>query len=140
MITKFTLTGTDNDGFRHRYSIKKNENFKKVFLKFMEDLHFNPKVIGRIFMGNELDKKGEEVQVQLKISEFEDCIRHFQNSKYDVDVFFGKRKVIIVGRTKERIPMVKHLENKAKWIKAFEIKKIQEENKLKRKLPLQKIK
>ena len=49
---KFTLTGTDNDGFRHRYSFKKTEEFKKAFLKFMADLKFDPKIISRTFFSS----------------------------------------------------------------------------------------
>jgi hypothetical protein len=123
---KFTLTGTDNDGRRHRYSVRKNELFKKSFLKFMEDLGFNPEIIGKTFWSSD-EETGE--CIELKISEFEDCIRHYQNKKFDVDVFFGKLKIILVVRTKSREKMVDHLEKKASWIKKSEVKKIREKNK-----------
>jgi hypothetical protein len=34
------LSGTDNNGFRHRYSIVKDESFKNNFLNFMAGLGF----------------------------------------------------------------------------------------------------
>jgi len=122
---KFTLIGTDNNGFRHRYSFRKTEAFKKSFVKFMENLDFNSKDIKGTFMGYDKDEK----LINLKISEFEDCIRYYQNKKYDVDVFYGNKKIIMVVRTKKRIPMVEHLVKKAGWIKPIKIKKIK--NKIK---------
>jgi hypothetical protein len=133
---KFTLTGTDNDGFRHRYSIKKDKNFIKAFIKFMEDLDFDSEDIEGIFYGE--DDEGKIIKLNIK--EFEDCIRYYQNKKYDVDVFFGRFKVIIVVRTKTRVPMVDHLENKADWIKPLEAKKIRESKKFRFVAPKQKAK
>ena len=119
---KFILTGTDNDGFRHRYSIKKNEDFKEAFLKFMEVLEFDSKKIKQTFFTSDEDDN----PIELKIADFEDCIRHYQNKKFDVDVFYGRFKVIIIVRTKGRRPLVEYLEKKAGWIKPSEIKKIKE--------------
>jgi len=130
----FILTGTDNNGFRHRYSIKKDEKFKKAFLKFMGDLEFDKQDINETFLSE--DEKG--CLFVLDIKEFEDCIRYYENKKYGVDVFFGKSKVIIVIRTKTRKPVVSHLENKAGWLKPLEAKKIRESKKIN--VPLQKIK
>ncbi len=138
MKKKLILTGTDNDGFRHRYSVKKNEGFKESFVKFMGHLGFNPEKVKSIFFEECEDKKGNFIQVELKVADFEDCIRHYQNGKFDVDIFFGKLKIIIVVRTKTRDSMVKFLENEADWIKALEARKIRENNKRKL-LPLQKI-
>jgi len=136
MVTKNTITliGTDNDGFRHRYSVKKNEAFKESFVKFMKDLDFDEKIIKGTFMTyDQYDNP-----IKLKISDFEDCIRHYQNKKYDVDVFYGKFKIIIVVRTKFRTSVIKYLEKKAKWIKLLDVKKIKEKSKSK--IPLQKMK
>ena len=132
---KFTLTGTDNDGFRHRYSVRKNEAFRKAFLKFMEDLGFDSDGIDKQTFYFQDDPGNYH---RLKVSELQDCIRHYQNSKYDVDVFFGKAKIIIVVRTKKRVPVVKHLENKAGWVKPLKIKKISGRERLKVKIPIKK--
>jgi|TARA_Y100000310_G_scaffold328062_1_gene395455 hypothetical protein len=123
---RLVLTGTDNDGFRHRYSIKKNDQFKKAFLKFMDKLGFDSEEIDETFYYED-DETGE--RGELKISEFEDCIRHYQNKEFDVDVFYGRFKIIIVVRTKGRKSMVDYLENESGWIKASEIKKIREKDK-----------
>ena len=136
MKKKFILTGTDNDGFRHRYSFKKNEEFKKSFLKFMVELEFDEKIKSSWNSGHE-DKNGNWIDVELKVSDFEDCIRHYQNKKFDVDVFYGKDKIIIVVRTKTRNSIIKYLRKNVKWIKLLEVKKIRENNK-KRLIPLQK--
>ena len=140
MKNKFTLTGTDNDGFRHRYSVKKNEGFKRAFVKFMVDLEFDEKKIKASWDAGFYDENDEWVPRVLKIAEIEDVCWHYQNKKYDVDVFYGRFKIIIVVRTKGRVSMVKHLENKAEWIKPLEIKKIQKEKASKKEMivPLRK--
>ncbi len=130
----FILTGTGNNGFRHRYSIKKDKNFIKAFVKFMVDLDFDEEEIKKGFSGE--DEKGNFIE--LSIDEFEDCIREYENKKYDIDIFFGKAKVIAVVRTKTRKPMTDHLEKKAKWVKPISAKKIKEGKKVS--VPLQKIK
>ena len=63
----FILTGTDNNGFRHRYSVRKNEQFKKIFVKFMVDLDFDEKWMESLFQKNDVDDN----LIELKISEFE---------------------------------------------------------------------
>jgi len=124
---KFTLTGTDNNGFRHRYSIMKNEDFKKAFVKFMVDLGFDGKnIMGRF---EYQDEETDELIV-TKVKDIEDVCDNYDNHKYDVDVFYGKFKVIIIVRTKDRMPMVKHLKNEAKWIKPSIIKRIKEGKKI----------
>ncbi len=135
---KFILTGTDNDGFRHRYSIKKTEEFKEAFAKFMEVLEFDPERIKKMFISEVEGEKGEQIITELKVADFEDCIRHYQNKKFDVDVFFGRLKIIILVRTKGRVAMVRYLEKKASWITLIEIEKIKKENKkMKKSIPLQ---
>jgi hypothetical protein len=135
MKGKFTLTGTDNDGFRHRYGIRKNEKFKKAFYDFMGVLEFDVEKIKRGFFIFD-ETKGD---VELKISDFEDCIRNYHNKKYDVDVFYGKAKIIIVVRTKKRDLMIEHLEKSAGWIKTISAVKIKSKNKKKVLVPLQKM-
>ena len=143
MKSKFILIGTNNNGFRHRYSIKKNEAFKKAFLKFMIDLDFDEEKMKRNIMNeftvNFFEDDGKEITRTIRIEEVEDVCRHYENAKYDVDVFYGRLRIIIVVRTKKRIPMVRHLEKKSIWIKPFEIKKIKKERKRKGipKIPLQ---
>ena len=132
----FILMGTDNNGFRHRYSVEKNEQFKKVFISFMGDLGFEEKEIMQTFLRGYEDGM-DEIDRELKISDFEDCCRHYENKKYDVDVFYGNKKIILVVRTKSRRPLLDSMEYKSKWAKHLSIKKIEE---VKGKVPLQTIK
>lgn len=131
MKNRFTLTGTDNYGFRHKYSVKKNEGFRVAFINFMKHLDFNEETISKLFLYEEDSGNIKK----LKIADFEDCCRHYKNRNYDVDVFFGYRKIIIVVRTRKREKMVEYLENEAGWISAFEIKKIQEKR-IKNEIPI----
>ena len=134
MKKKFILTGTNNDRFRHRYSVKKIEEFKETFIKFMVDLGFEDDKIKSMFWSEKED--GECVTIRVK--DLEDLCWHFNNKRYDIDVFFGRFKIILVIRTRERAPMVEHLEKKACWIKPLKIKKLDDKHKIK--IPLQKLK
>jgi len=125
----FVLMGTDNDSYRNRYSVEKNEQFKEVFIKFMKDLGFDG---GKIKQGFWIHDENEDIE--LKISDFEDCYRYYENKKYDVEVFYGNKKIILVIRTKERRKMLDNLESKSKWKKFPKIIKIKE--KVKKKIPL----
>jgi len=130
----FVLTGTDNNGFRHRYSVKKNEQFKKIFIKFMSQLGFDEKKIMECFWTYDESNN----RIELKIVDFEDCYRYYENKEYEVDVFYGNKKIIIVVRTNSRRTLLDNLESKSKWIKPIKIKKIKE-NKKGKKIPLQTI-
>ena len=121
MSSKFILSGTDNNGIRHRYSVVKNEEFKKAFIKFMTELGFDPQEIDRGFSYIETLEDGTEQHVFLKVAEIIDVCWYYKNQKYEVDVFFGKEKIILVVRTNQkdkmdgRINMIKHLELGSDW-------------------------
>ena len=125
-MKKFILTGTDNDGFRHRYSLKKLDEFKEVFINFMIELGFDEEKTKNSFKSGYYDEEDQYIEFELKVKDIEDICWNFQNKKYDVDVFFGRFKIILVIRAKERVSMVNHLEKKANWIKPLGIKKIKE--------------
>ena len=124
----FVLMGTDNDSYRNRYSVEKNENFKNIFIKFMKDLGFDEGKIKQGFWSYDDDNKFE-----LKISDFEDCYRYYENKKYDIEVFYGNKKIILVIRTKERRKMLDNLESKSKWKKFPKVIKLKKD---KKKIPL----
>ncbi|MGD9276000.1 MAG: hypothetical protein PVJ67_02410 [Candidatus Pacearchaeota archaeon] len=131
------LNGTDNNGFRHRYSFDKTKDFKKSFLSFMGSLGFdkgkiNDKFIVRTYEDD--DNEGETEKVFIKeVFDLVDVIWFFQNEKFEVDVFFGKDKVIILVRTKDnkktREKLVDELERKSKWISEEEKEKRLKKNK-----------
>jgi hypothetical protein len=123
---EFILTGTDNNGYRHRYSVIKNEQFKGIFIKFMGDLGFDEgKIKGEFWV--EYDEDDKYIGRELKISEFEDCCRYYDNKGYEIEVFYGNKKIIMVIRTKIRRELLDNLESKSKWIKPIRIKKIKKE-------------
>ncbi len=119
---EFVLMGTDNDGVRHRYSVEKNDGFKGVFIKFMEELGFDGAAIKKQFEEHHFDDETEEeVYKTLKVSEIVDVCKYYKNNEYELDVFYGKDKIILVIRTnqkKERVRRAKlldDLEPKSTW-------------------------
>ncbi len=137
------LNGTDNNRYRHRYSFEKNEQFKTGFIKFMKDLEFNEKELKKIkekfiiqsFKENE--KGGEDIVINLKIIDIVDVCWYFQNKKYEVDVFFGEKKIIILIKVKSkqyREDVLDNLEEKSGWISEEEKEKRLNKNKLKERI------
>lgn len=126
------LNGTDNDSKRCRYSFEKNEAFRKGLIEFMKRLQFNEKELKNIeekFSYEIEGEDGEEIKVRLKVSAIKDVCWHFENSKYDVDVFFGLRKIVVVVRVKRkqnRERLVDALESMVGWISEEE-KKVRNE-------------
>lgn len=139
-FSKLVLNGTDNNGIRHRYSFEKTYTFKKGFVDFMESLGFEKEkeLENRFFYKYENDK-GEEVIKELKPSDFQDVVWFFQNKQYEVDVFWGSKKVVLLVRTNQKTQrtrrknMLKELESKANWIseqeKKIRLEKIRGTNK-----------
>jgi hypothetical protein len=128
MKDKFILNGTGNNGFRHRYSFDKTKAFKKGFLDLMKKLGFDEKVKDKFILRENEDEGEEERIILLEATDIEDVCWFFENNKYEVDVFFGAKKIIILIRTKNRREMLDYLENEADWISEEE-----KENRLKNK-------
>lgn len=126
VIKYLKLIGTDNNGVRHRYSIEKNEEFKNAFVKFMTSLRFYEKDIRKTFNGN--DDEGNPLE--LKIADFNDVCVYYYNILYEVDVFYGNRKIILVIRTGQekkrdrREKMIKDLKENSKWRKPSTLSKV----------------
>jgi hypothetical protein len=88
----------------------------------MGELGFDKKKVQCYFIGQEED--GDSFP--LKIAEFNDCCLYWKNKEYEVDVFFGNRKIILVIRIlkeeqKSRRKMLNDLESKSNWIKPVKI-------------------
>ena len=123
---EFILEGTDNNGMRHRYSIEKNEQFKDVFIKFMEELGFDSEKISKRFIRTECDKKtGEQRTILIRVADLKDVCHYYKNREYEADIFYGNRKIILIIRTnqkRERVrrrKMLDNLESKSKWKKFY---------------------
>ncbi|MDA3836099.1 MAG: hypothetical protein PF542_00595 [Nanoarchaeota archaeon] len=116
------LAGTGNDGFRHRYSVLKDESFRNNFLNFMDTLKFDWKVVESNFSYNEEDGSW----VDVKIIDIIDVCWHFQNEVYDVDVFFGSSKIILLVRTKERRTLIDDVISVSEFISPLTIEELEE--------------
>lgn len=117
----FKLIGTDNDGIRHRYSIEKNEDFKKAFTRFMNDLSFDGEDIKKgLFMREDYDANR---QYEIKVDDLSDICFYFRSGEYEIDLFFGGKKIILVIRTGQKIKrnrrkkLVKEVRDNSKWRK-----------------------
>ncbi|PIZ82762.1 hypothetical protein COX97_03135 [Candidatus Pacearchaeota archaeon CG_4_10_14_0_2_um_filter_05_32_18] len=108
-VKRFILVGTENNGYRHRYGVVKNESFKQAFIGFMGDLGFDKKTIQNGFIIQE-----NERTIILMISDLIDVCKHYQNIKYDIDVFYGKDKIIILVRVIDRDKLIEEI-TKHKW-------------------------
>jgi len=137
-----TLNGTDNDGKRHRYSFEKTEDFKQGFLELMENFGFEKEKIDSKFVirdhVEDPENTGKEIErVWIrKIKDIIDVCWYFENNKYEIDVFFGKEKVIILirikssrNRDKKRREMLDKLEDESGWISEEEKEKRVKKNK-----------
>ncbi len=87
--------GTGNNGLRHRYSFKKLEKFKVGYISLMKSLGFEK--MDMAFSTNE-----ENLERELSINEFNDVCWYHKNKKYEVDTFFGNKKIIVVIRTNQK--------------------------------------
>ncbi len=117
-IKRFILVGTDNNGYKHRYTIIKNESFKNAFIGFMNDLGFDKDKVRKEFISEKVveDEKGDKIDkvIVIKISDLIDICSHYQNQKYDIDVFYGNDKIIILVRVIDRNKLIKEI-TKHKW-------------------------
>jgi hypothetical protein len=119
MKSGFTLTGTDNDGVRHRYSFIKNEKFKKVFRELLINLGFEEKIVKNLFIVED-ETTGEASEVS--IHSISDHCAYYKNKQYEIDIFYGSKKIILVIRTNQknkrdrRTKLLNYIENLSGWI------------------------
>lgn len=127
------LSGTDNDGIRHRYSFDKTPKLKEGLTKLFVGLSFEEKKVNefiqRIFIKRGEDENGEEIIKVFRPEEIKDLVFYIKNSNYEIDLFFGKNKVILLVRIKnERMRLVDEIEKKSSWISKEEIEKRSKKN------------
>ena len=125
------LNGTNNNSKRHQYSFEKNEGFKEGFLELMENLGFGREKTDQFTIRNSScdDEENVERIWIRKVSEVQDECWYFENKKYEIDVFFGVKKIIILFRIKgrnisrKRREMLDNLEESSDWISEEEKEK-----------------
>ncbi len=129
---ELVLNGTDNNGKRHRYSFDKTPQLKEGLIKLFISFGFDDKVsksIGKIFTRTFYDDNEVEKVSYLTPEEIVDRVFYFKNEEYEIDLFFGKEKVILLIRVKEnREKLVEEIEKKSRWISEEEKAKRLKEN------------
>jgi len=133
------LRGTDNDGIRHRYTFEKSPSFKPGILKFLKDLGLDPKDENKRYFyleDSNCDEGCDSVTV-LEPADITDTCWRFKNKKYDLDIFWGKEKVILLVRTSQKMraekrrKIVNALIENSKWNQSRIKKKAIKNSKLK---------
>src|SRR3989344_3391695 len=90
-MAKIKITALGNFNKRNYFIIDKNSLFFIVFPRFLEEL--------------QLDKTGvlyEYSEEPFDINDKIDIIENTKNQIYDLDLFYGKERIIIVIRTDEK--------------------------------------
>ena len=91
MIKKLKLSGAGNSDRRSFYMIEKKQDFFSFFANFLINCGFN----GNLYV----DEYQEDPP---KIEKFIDFQEHFKNKDYDIDVIFGKEKIILIIRANKK--------------------------------------
>jgi len=124
---ELVLNGTNNDGVRHRYSLDKNSDLMGGLRKLLIGLEFKEKVIDSFIRGvffKETQEDESEGTVQRELEDIVDFVEALKNDKYELDIFFGKEKVILVIRIKEnREKLIDVMKEKSEWISEEEKEK-----------------
>ncbi len=125
---KLDISATGNNGIRHYYTFHKNRNTKEGFIDFMTKLGFeNEKIESRFSWREEDPKTGEEKIYFFGMKDLVDECWYYQNKNYELDIFWGKKKLIIVVRTKQkrkidrRVELVDAVLKSSKWLSKEEL-------------------
>ena len=113
MAKQCKLIGTGNDGFRYEYNFNKCEDFKNIFSKFLLGLSFEYREVAEIFSRYDEDEK----KVQEKIKDIKGSVRNYKNKNFDIDVFYGKKIISLVIRTKNKNKLIKVVDRLFKFKK-----------------------
>ncbi len=90
MIKKPIIYGLSNKGKRNAYIIEKNSSFIPLFANFLLNCGFK---------NNQYIEYSEDKSI--KIDEWIDTQDNFKNEDYDIDIIFGKERIILIIRTVE---------------------------------------
>ena len=90
-----TLKGIKNNRYRYELTIEKNQENVKKLIKFLKELEFKNSEFNLLEC-----KKGIDICVPIKISKIDDKCIYFRNKRYDLDLFYGNKRIILVIRTK----------------------------------------
>jgi hypothetical protein len=131
---KLVLLGTENKENRYEYIIEKNEGFREIFISIMEKFGFERIIINKTFFNYTFNRDNIEKQIEFKTSDFIDSCYNYKNKDFDIDVFYGTKKIILIIRTKKGDKLREIINSKIKWEKKDYFKKqIKKLDKLKKK-------
>ena len=108
-MEKMIILGLGNDGYRYYYTIKKEKEIVGTMDKLLSELGFE----------GELYYDCEDVLTE-KRKEF--C-SGFKNKEFDVDLFVGIKRLILVIRTRKRAKLLKLIEKYCEMLKLKKVKK-----------------
>ena len=105
---KLIITGMGNDEFRHWYIFRKSSDIIDSLIDFFYNMGFDSYDVDCLCDCETGKKK--------KINWLIDNLYRFNNNCFDIDLFIGNKKVIIVVRTKKRKMLISYLENNSIFI------------------------
>ena len=110
----FVLVGAENDSRRYRYEILKQERFTDAFIPMMMDLGFKDDELRKLY-------HDPMKNVPLKVTAFKDDVLYFKNGNYEIDLFYGTKKIVAIVRVRKKAAknkLVKTVEKYSVWKKS----------------------
>jgi len=117
MKKKSYLIEIGNDGFKHWYTFERNEGFKEILTNLLLSLKFKKDYVDTVFVSenqhtDEITEKISDIVVEH--------VRFYSNDKFNIEVFYGTKSIILIVRTKFRKLLVKVAEKLFKTYPEFE--------------------
>jgi hypothetical protein len=111
-MKKLKLFATSNFEDRDEFRIEKDQRALGCIKKFLESLELDTSYT---FITEDKDAHEKEI----RISKLTDFCQNFKNKDYNIDVFFGKDRIILVVRTaiRNRQKIVKEILKWCEWAK-----------------------
>ncbi|MBT3297718.1 hypothetical protein HN385_02245 [archaeon] len=90
-MIKLKLIGLGNNGYWNYFIFQKDNHFLSIFPTLLEKLDLS-----------KTSSLHEFVEEKYDINEKVDLLEQTQNQSYDLEIFYGKDKIIVVIRTEEK--------------------------------------
>ncbi len=109
-MSKLKLYGISKQENRVHFRLGKKQAFLDVFRKILLRFGFWD---ARYWHYDEIKDKDD------KINNLTDFCDHLQNEKYDIDIIFGKKRIIVIVRAKQKDKdkFIKELNKFCEWAK-----------------------
>lgn len=106
-MEKATITSIKKGPKINEYIFKKNQNFVELIDSFLIDLNIQDYAYKHIYytfknmLSFEEGSPKKKIKKSLQIRKIKDEIYHFNDKNYDINIFIGDKKIILVIRTKK---------------------------------------